>query len=63
MLFVVGLAGTLLQAVTVIPAGNVGVVDLFGTVSPATLKAGINPVNSLARVVKFPVKTQELKRT
>ncbi len=49
------------EAVTVIPAGNVGVVDFFGTVSPATLKAGINLVNPLARVVKFSVKTQELK--
>ncbi len=52
---------TLLQAFTVVPAGNVGVVDFFGTVSPATLKAGINLVNPLARVVKFSVKTQELK--
>ena len=54
-------AVTLLQAITVVPAGNVGVVDFFGNVSPATLKAGINPVNPLARVVKFSVKTQELK--
>ena len=51
----------LLQAVTVIPAGNVGVVDFFGTVSPVTLKAGINLVNPFARIVKFSVKTQELK--
>ncbi len=46
---------------TVIPAGHVGVVDFFGTVSENTLKAGINPVNPLARVVKMSVKTQELK--
>jgi regulator of protease activity HflC (stomatin/prohibitin superfamily) len=52
---------TLLQAFTVVPAGHVGVVDFFGTVSDATLKAGINFVNPLARVVKFTVKTQELK--
>ena len=51
----------LLQAVTIVPAGNVGVVDFFGTVSPVTLKAGINLVNPLARVVKFTVKTQELR--
>ncbi|HQR67322.1 MAG TPA: prohibitin family protein, partial [Thermoanaerobaculia bacterium] len=54
-------AVTLLQAVTVVPAGHVGVVDVFGTVSPTTLKAGINLVNPLARVVRFSVKTQELK--
>jgi len=46
---------------TVIPAGHVGVVDFFGTVSNNTLKAGINFVNPLARIVKMSVKTQELK--
>ncbi len=49
------------QMFTVVPAGNVGVVDFFGTVSDNTLKAGINLVNPLARVVKFSVKTQEIK--
>jgi len=43
---------------TVVPAGSVGVVDLFGRVSNRTLKAGINFINPLARVVKFSVKTQ-----
>ena len=51
------------QVLTVIPAGHVGVVDFFGTVSPVTLKAGINFVNPLARIVKFSVKTQEIKET
>jgi len=51
------------QMLTVIPAGHVGVVDFFGTVSPVTLKAGINFVNPLARVFKFSVKTQEIKET
>lgn len=46
---------------TVIPAGNVGVVDFFGTVSENTLKSGINFVNPLARVVKMSIKTQEVK--
>ena len=49
------------QMLTVVPAGNVGVVDFFGTVSDNTLKAGINLVNPLARVVKFSVKTEEIK--
>ncbi|MEW6060307.1 MAG: prohibitin family protein [Bacteroidota bacterium] len=46
---------------TVIPAGHVGVVDFFGTVSDNTLKSGINFVNPLARVIKMSVKTQEIK--
>lgn len=49
------------QCLTVVPAGTVGVVDFFGTVSENTLKAGINLVNPFARVVKFSVKTQEIK--
>jgi len=49
------------QCFTVVPAGNVGVIDFFGTVSDNTLKNGINFVNPLARVVKMSVKTQELK--
>ncbi|MEW6685330.1 MAG: prohibitin family protein [Candidatus Edwardsbacteria bacterium] len=51
------------QILTVIPAGHVGVVDFFGTVSKATLKAGINFRNPLARIIKFSVKTQEIKET
>jgi regulator of protease activity HflC (stomatin/prohibitin superfamily) len=51
------------QIFTVVPAGNVGVVDFFGTVSDNTLKAGINMVNPLARVVNFSVKTQEIKES
>jgi regulator of protease activity HflC (stomatin/prohibitin superfamily) len=49
------------QFVTVVPAGHVGVVDFFGTVSPNALKAGINLVNPMARVIKLSVKTQEIK--
>ena len=46
---------------TVVPAGNVGVVDFFGTVSDNTLKAGINFVNPLARIIKMSIQTQEVK--
>lgn len=49
------------QCFTVIPAGHVGVVDFFGIVSDNTLKSGINFVNPLAKVVKFSIKTQEIK--
>jgi len=47
--------------ITVVKAGHVGVVDLFGRVSPNTLKAGLNFVNPFARVVQMSVQTQEIK--
>jgi regulator of protease activity HflC (stomatin/prohibitin superfamily) len=49
------------RSLTVVPAGHVGVVDLFGRVSERTLKPGINFKNPLARIVKMSVKTQEMK--
>jgi regulator of protease activity HflC (stomatin/prohibitin superfamily) len=58
---VVALLAALASCLTVVPAGHVGIIDLFGRVSPNTLKAGINLVNPLARVVKMSVKTQEMK--
>ena len=48
---------------TVVPAGTVGVVDFLGNVSDKTLKAGVNIVNPVANVIKFSIKTQELKET
>ena len=53
----------LMQCFTVVPAGNVGVVDFFGVVSQNTLKSGINFINPFARIIKFSVKTQELKES
>ncbi len=58
---VAAIAIALFQLFTVIPAGMVGVVDFFGNVSDQTLKSGVNVVNPLARVVKFSIKTQEMK--
>ena len=51
----------LTQCFTVIPAGSVGIVDVFGNVRESTLKSGINGVNPLARVVKMSIQTQEIK--
>ncbi len=51
----------LTQFFTQIPAGYVGVVDFFGIVSDKTLPAGINPVNPLARVIKYSIQTKEHK--
>jgi regulator of protease activity HflC (stomatin/prohibitin superfamily) len=53
----------LLQCFTQVPAGHVGVVDFFGVVSEQTLRAGINPVNPLATVIKYSIQTQEHKET
>jgi prohibitin 1 len=58
---VVFLLLSLLQCFTVIPAGYVGVVDFFGTVSERTLGPGINIVNPMAKIVKFSWQTQEHK--
>jgi hypothetical protein len=49
----ISLLAALALCLTVVPAGHVGVIDFFGRVSPNTLKAGINLVNPLARVIKF----------
>ena len=54
---------SLTQCFTQVPAGHVGVVDLFGIVSNRTLPAGINLVNPLARVIKFSIQTKEHKET
>jgi prohibitin 1 len=54
---------SLLQCFTQIPAGHVGVVDFFGVVSEIPLRAGINPVNPMAAVIKFSIQTQEQKET
>ena len=51
------------QCLTVIPAGNIGVVDFFGTVQENTLKSGINVVNPFAQIVKMSIQTQEMKET
>ena len=53
----------LFQCFTVIPAGNVGVIDFFGTVTDRPITAGINFVNPLAQVIKFSTQTQEHKES
>lgn len=58
---IAGIAISLLQIFTVIPAGTVGVVDFLGMVSDNTLKPGVNIVNPMARIYKFSIKTQEIK--
>jgi len=49
--------------ITVIPAGHVGVKDLFGIVSSDVLSPGIRIVLPFTRVVKMSIKTREVKET
>ena len=58
---VVALVGSLTQLVRIIPAGHVGIIDLFGVVRPLSLKSGMHVVNPLARVIPMSIQTQELK--
>lgn len=48
------------KSITVIPAGHVGIKDLFGRVSDEALPAGFHIVNPLLRIHKLSIRTQEL---
>jgi prohibitin 1 len=50
-------------ALTVVPAGHVGVKDFFGAVSDRALPPGINFLVPGTRVIKFSVQTREVKET
>ncbi len=65
MLAIIGGLGLLAatSAITTVSAGHIGVVDVFGSVRPLTLKSGIQLVNPLARVTEMSVQTQEIKET
>lgn len=49
--------------ITMIPAGHVGVKDLFGRVSSDILSPGVRIVLPFTRVVKMSIKTREVKET
>lgn len=55
--------GLIFASVRIVPAGCVGVIDLFGKVSPRILNSGINFVNPLAKVLIMSIRTQEDKET
>lgn len=50
-------------ALFVVPAGTVGVYDLFGKVSDQVVAPGIHVINPLANIHKMSVRTQEVKET
>lgn len=51
------------SALIVIPAGHVGVYDLFGKVAEQSMAPGIHLVNPLATIHRLSVRTQEVKET
>ena len=53
----------LLRSARVVPAGHVGVLDLFGNVRPEALPSGLHFVNPLASVHRMSVQTHEVKET
>lgn len=52
-----------LRAARIVPAGDVGVVDLFGKVRSDALPSGLHLVNPLATVHRMSVQTREVKET
>jgi prohibitin 1 len=51
------------RTVRSVPAGHVGIVDFFGSVSEKTLPPGLNFVNPLARLHKMSIQSRETKQT
>jgi regulator of protease activity HflC (stomatin/prohibitin superfamily) len=63
ILLVVFILLVFFNPLTVIPAGHVGVKDLFGMVSNHVLTPGVHLVIPMTRVIKMSVQTQELKES
>jgi len=59
LLMLFGIGALLSSCVQVVPAGNVGVVSLFGKISPVPLPEGISLRNPFATVIVVSVRTQE----
>lgn len=60
---VVGVALLRFTPITVIPAGHVGVMTMFGRVTGQVVGEGVNFVNPLATTHVMTVRTQEIKET
>ena len=54
---------TVANAITVVPAGHVGVQDFFGSVSDRYLQPGVRVVNPMVTIHKMSVRTQEIMET
>ncbi|PYL56661.1 MAG: hypothetical protein DMF30_09125 [Verrucomicrobia bacterium] len=53
----------LFRSARVVPAGHVGVVDLFGNVRSEALPSGLHLINPLSSVHRLSVQTREVKET
>jgi regulator of protease activity HflC (stomatin/prohibitin superfamily) len=62
ILIIVG-AFVLMRCVRVVPAGHVGVVDVFGKVRSEALPSGLHVINPFATLHRMTVQTQEVKET
>jgi prohibitin 1 len=62
ILIIVG-AFLLMRCVRVVPAGHVGVVDVFGKVRNEALPSGLHVINPFATLHRMTVQTQEVKET
>lgn len=61
LIAVIAAIAALFENLTIIPAGNVGVVELLGQVSSRPLNPGIHLVNPFAEVEKFPTRLTDVK--
>ena len=52
-----------MRCVRVVPAGHVGVVDVFGKVRSEALPSGLHMINPFATLHRMTVQTQEVKET
>ena len=60
-ILVVSLFFILFSFIRIVPAGTVGIVDLFGKVHAEERTPGLNLVNPFAKLIIFNVKTEEVK--
>ncbi|MBK4731080.1 prohibitin family protein [Oxynema sp. CENA135] len=59
----VAAAASVFKTLAIVPAGKVGVVEVFGTVMPRALGPGVHPVNPLGKVVQFSTRLRDIKET
>ncbi len=59
----IAMIASLFKNIVIIPAGQVGVMELFGSVSERPLNPGIHLVNPFAEVEKFSTRLRDIKET
>lgn len=63
LIAVVAAIASVFKNIVIIPAGNVGVVELFGQVSERPLNPGVHLINPFAEVEKFSTRLRDIKET